>query len=65
MTAHDSRAARPDLAAIAGRLRDLAQAARRLPPPNHRNPEAFHEARSDLGADIEHVASQLCGAPQP
>ena len=57
--------ARPDLAAIAARLRDLAQAARRLPPPNHRNPEAFHEARSDLGADIERLAGELLDPPQP
>ena len=61
MTLRDPRPARPDLATIAGRLRDLAQAARRLPPPNHRNPEAFHEARSDLGEEIERVANQLLG----
>lgn len=26
---------------IAGRLRELAAIARRLPPPNHRNPDAL------------------------
>jgi hypothetical protein len=40
-------------------LRDLADRARRLPPPDHRNPEAFHEARSELGGDIEILARQI------
>lgn len=50
-----------DLPALASRLRDLADRARRLPPPSHRDPNAFHEARDDLGADIEVVARQLSG----
>jgi predicted Zn-dependent protease len=54
-----TRADRTDLAALAARLRDLAARARRLPPPNHRRPDAFHEARSELGADIERLARQL------
>ena len=63
MTPHRTpRARRLDLATLAERLHDLAEAARRLPPPNHRNPEAFHEARSDLGADIERIAKQLLGS---
>lgn len=40
-------------------LRDLADRARRLPPPNHRNPHAFHEARSELGHELEQLADQV------
>ena len=54
-----ARTNRLDLAALAQRLRDLADRARRLPPPSHRDPNAFHEARDDLGADIEIVARQI------
>jgi len=45
---------------VIARLLELADRARRLPPPNHRNPHAFHEARSELGRDIELVAHSLC-----
>jgi len=51
-------------AAIAYELRDLADRARRLPPPNHRNPDAFHEARSELAHDIERVADRIGGNGQ-
>lgn len=50
---------------IARELRDLASRARRLPPPNHRNPDAFHEARSELGKDIEAVAKWLTTGKKP
>jgi hypothetical protein len=50
-----------DRAEAAATLRDLASRARRLPPPDHRNPHAFHEARSELAADIARVASLLEG----
>lgn len=40
-------------------LRKLADRARRLPPPNHRNPHAFHEARDELGHAIDRVVDQL------
>jgi hypothetical protein len=51
-----------DVRATAARaLRDLASQARRLPPPNHRNPHAFHEARSELAAEIAAIAAQLEG----
>jgi predicted Zn-dependent protease len=63
MNAATTRADRLDLSALAERLRDLAERARRLPPPSHRDPNAFHEARDDLGADIETVARQLAGRP--
>lgn len=56
-----ARTDRLDLAALAVRLRDLAERARRLPPPSHRDPNAFHEARDDLGADIDVVARQITG----
>lgn len=45
--------------AIAFELRDIAARARRLPPPNHRNPDAFHEARSELAHDIDRVADRI------
>jgi hypothetical protein len=48
-----------NLAAIAGELEELASRARRLPGPNHRNPEAFHESRSELGKDIAAIAKWL------
>jgi hypothetical protein len=47
---------------IAVQLRELADRARRLPPPNHRDPHAFHEARSELGHDLEVLAEQLSGS---
>lgn len=50
--------AKPDLGQ---QLRDLANRARRLPPPNHRNPHAFHEARSELGHELEQLADQVGG----
>jgi hypothetical protein len=46
-------------------LRDLASRARRLPPPCHRNPEAFHEARSELGKDIDAIATWLMTGKRP
>ena len=49
--------------ALAVRLRLLAVRARRLPPPDHRNPEAFHEARDELGADIERLARAIMHEP--
>lgn len=45
--------------AIALELRDLASRCRRLPPPNHRKPDAFHEARSELAHDICAVADKI------
>jgi hypothetical protein len=47
---------RPAPSGIAGLLFDLADAVRRLPPPGHRDPEAFHIAKSDLAAELRHVA---------
>jgi hypothetical protein len=41
------------------RIRDLADRARRLPPPSHSNPEAFHIARDELGADLEILAATV------
>ena len=61
MRAAPARTSRLDLAALAQRLRDLADRARRLPPPSHRDPNAFHEARDDLGADIDVVARKIAG----
>jgi hypothetical protein len=37
-------------------LLDLADRVRRLPPPGHRDPEAFHIAKSDLAAELRRVA---------
>jgi hypothetical protein len=41
---------------IAGRLFDLADAVGRLSPPGHRDPEAFHIAKSDLAARLAALA---------
>lgn len=46
-------------AAIAAELDHLASRARCLPPPSHARPEAFHEARSELGKDIAAIAKWL------
>lgn len=46
-------------------VRELADRARRLPPPNHRNPDAFHEARSELACDIDKVAEWLKTGRKP
>ena len=42
---------------IAGRLFDLADAVRRLPPPDRRDPERFHVAKSDIAAELRRVAT--------
>lgn len=47
------------LADLPERLRDLADRARRLPPPSSRDPEAFHIARDELGADLEVLAATV------
>lgn len=44
---------------IVGRLRELASTARRLPPPSARRPEAWHEARDELGQELQDVALKL------
>lgn len=48
-----------NIAALIAELDELASRARRLPPPSHCRPEAFHEARSELGRDIAAVAAFL------
>jgi hypothetical protein len=40
---------------IAGRLLDLADRVRRLPPPDRRDPERFHIAKSALAAELRRV----------
>jgi hypothetical protein len=47
---------RPVPSGIAGRLFALADAVRRLPPPGHGDPEAFHIAKSDLAPELRRVA---------
>ena len=49
----------PPPSGIAARLLALADAARRLPPPDHRQPERFHEAKSDLCAQLRDLAMQV------
>ena len=41
---------------LADRLFDLADAVRWLPPPDRRDPERFHIAKSDLAAELRRVA---------
>lgn len=47
----------PPLATLAGRLAEIAEAVRRLPPPDRRDPEAFHLARSELAAELRRLAA--------
>lgn len=44
---------------LAAALRALGDRARRLPPASHRHPEAWHEARDELAADIRKLADQV------
>jgi hypothetical protein len=46
-------------AAIASALDEIASRARCLPPPSHRRPDAFHEARSELAKEIANIAKWL------
>jgi hypothetical protein len=41
---------------LAGRLLDLADQVRRLDPPDRRDPEAFHIAKSDLAGQLAALA---------
>lgn len=43
------------------RLFALADMVRRIPPPDHRNPEAFHICRSELANEIESTLRKLEG----
>ncbi len=43
---------------IAGRLLDLADRVRRLPPPDRRDPERFHVERDTLAAELRRVAKE-------
>ena len=45
-------------AGIAGRLLDLADRVRRLPPPDRRDPERFHVERDHLAAELRRVAAE-------
>jgi hypothetical protein len=45
----------------AAELRSLADEAKRLPPPNRRNPHAFHEAREELALRMLNLANVLTG----
>ncbi|ANY83478.1 hypothetical protein BB934_34980 (plasmid) [Microvirga ossetica] len=42
-------------------MRNLADEARRLPPPDRRNPHAFQEARDELAPRISELANFLSG----
>ena len=46
----------PPAAGIVGRLLDLADRVRRLPPPDRRDPERFHVERDRLAAELRRVA---------
>jgi len=45
----------------AAELRNLADEARRLPPPDRRNPHAFHEAREELALRMLNLANVMAG----
>ncbi len=53
---NDRLVPRPAPCGIAGRLFDLADAVRRLPPPDRRDPERFHIEKSELAAELRAVA---------
>lgn len=40
-------------------LRSLADEARMLPPPDHKNPHAFYEAKDDLGNKLARLSALL------
>lgn len=44
---------------LVSRLFDLSTRARRLPSPSARKPEAYHEAKDELGHDIEGLAIEV------
>jgi hypothetical protein len=48
---------RPAPSGIVGRLLDLAEQVRRLPPPDRRDPERFHIAKDDPAAELRRVAT--------
>jgi len=52
-------------AEIASALDDIASRARCLPPPSHRRPDAFHEARSELGKEIANIAKWVKTGKRP
>ena len=58
MTPGTTTSPTPTTATLAARLLTLAEAARRLPPPDHRRPELFHEARSELAAELRRLAAE-------
>ena len=55
----------PPRAGISGRLLDLAEAARRLPAPDRRAPERFHEAKDELAAELRALAWQIARTAHP
>lgn len=50
---------------IANELDEIASRARCLPPPSHRRPDAFHEARSELARDIAVIAKWMRTGKRP
>jgi len=44
---------------VASELRAMASRVRCLPPPNHRRPDAFHEARSELARELDAIADRV------
>jgi hypothetical protein len=44
---------------IVGRLRSLADRARRLPAPCHRRPNAFLEAKDELAHEIDELVAEI------
>lgn len=46
-------------------LRDIASRVRCLPTPIRRNPDAFHENRSELANEIDLLGVAIGGKPRP
>lgn len=47
------------------KLRDIASRVRCLPTPMRRNPDAFHENRSELANEIDLLGVAIGGKPRP
>lgn len=48
---------------VAVELLDVAERVRRCPPPSHRRPHVFHEARDELADEIARLAARLTALP--
>ena len=55
----------PPRSGISARPLALADAARRLPPPDRRDPERFHEAKDTLASELRALAWRIARSARP